>query len=239
MPPLLWALVALWGLLLFGGAALGRWNTERTHRMPTWARMASSFALVLLAWALSLISEGGAVESYSLLIALGMTLGFVGDLFMARLLPVREPVLGGIGAFALGHIIYIAAILGLGDGLELTAPAPRLGAWLGLLVVGAVSWYLVVWRGARQKSVLHIAALPYALLLASTTGFGLGLALQDASIAPLALGGMLFLASDLLLAAQLFNGLHFTSIGDVIWLTYGPAQMLIVTSVLAAGMRTA
>jgi hypothetical protein len=29
-------------------------------------------------------------------------------------------------------------------------------------------------------------------------------------------------------AAQLFNNRHFPLIGDVIWLTYGPAQMLIV-----------
>ncbi len=235
-PVWVWMLLAIWALLLFGGAVFGRWNAERIHRMPTWARMASSLTLVGLAWLLSAAVRGGAAETYGLLIAVGMSLGFIGDLFMARLLRVREPVLGGIAAFALGHVVYIAALLGIGDRLALTDAGARIGAWLGLLIVGAVCWYGVVWRGARtgQRSVLHGAALPYALLLGSTAGIGLGLALQDSAFLPLALGGLLFLASDLLLAAQLFNGLHFSGIGDVVWLTYGPAQMLIVTSVLAA-----
>jgi hypothetical protein len=51
---------------------------------------------------------------------------------------------------------------------------------------------------------------------------------------PLAVGAALFLLSDLILAAELFNGLHFPLIGDVVWLTYGPAQMLIVYSMIGA-----
>lgn len=237
-PLSLWIALAVWAALLFGGALFGRWNADGTHRMPTRARMASSFVLVALAWTPHLIVGERAAESYSFLIAIGMTFGFLGDLFMARLMPMREPVLGGIGAFALGHIVYIAAILGLGDTLGLNAPAPRLGAWLALLIVGAVCWYVIVWRGARAgtRTTLHAAALPYALLLASTAGFALGLAVQDTAFIPLALGTLLFLISDLLLAAQLFNGLHFRGIGDVVWLTYGPAQMLIVTSVIAAAL---
>jgi hypothetical protein len=33
---------------------------------------------------------------------------------------------------------------------------------------------------------------------------------------------------------QLFNGWHFRGIGDVVWLTYGPGQMLIVAGVFFA-----
>jgi hypothetical protein len=80
----------------------------------------------------------------------------------------------------------------------------------------------------HAPTLLHWAALPYALLLASTAGFATGLALQDSTFLLLALGAALFLLSDLILAAQLFNHLQFPLIGDVIWLTYGPAQMLIV-----------
>jgi hypothetical protein len=72
------------------------------------------------------------------------------------------------------------------------------------------------------------------VLLASTAGLATGLATQDAAFIPLAIGTALFLLSDLILAAQLFNGLHFKMIGDVVWLTYGPAQMLIVYSVASA-----
>lgn len=50
----------------------------------------------------------------------------------------------------------------------------------------------------------------------------------------LALGGALFLLSDLILAGDMFSDLFFRLIGDVVWLTYGPGQMLIVYSVGAA-----
>ena len=80
--------------------------------------------------------------------------------------------------------------------------------------------------------MLHLAALPYALLLASTAGFATGLALQSALFIPLALGAGLFLISDLILATQLFNKAYFWLISDVVWLTYGPGQMLIVFSII-------
>jgi hypothetical protein len=61
-----------------------------------------------------------------------------------------------------------------------------------------------------------------------------GLALQQGQFTWLAIGAALFLISDLILAAQLFNDLSFPLIGDVIWLTYGPGQMLIVYSAATA-----
>ena len=85
--------------------------------------------------------------------------------------------------------------------------------------------------GRKARTVLHYAALPYALLLASTAGFATGLALNISAFIPLALGCALFLLSDLLIAARLFSGVFFPLIDDVVWLTYGPAQMLIVYSI--------
>jgi KUP system potassium uptake protein len=101
-------------------------------------------------------------------------------------------VLGGIAAFGLGHLAYIIALLQFGNTHGLDAPGPRYGAWLFWLLVGAAGWYFVVFRG-QQASVLHWAALPYALLLASTAGFASGLALQAPVFVPLALGAALFI----------------------------------------------
>jgi len=219
------ALLALWALLLFGGFIFGQPDAAQSQRIPTWMRMASSAVLVAAAWSwwLAGVQEPGV----ALLIAVGMSLGFLGDLFMAGLLPAAPRVLWGMGAFGLGHVAYIAAFLRLANVLGLTANGPRLAAWLAWLLIGAVGWYFVVFRG-QQATALHWAALPYALLLASTAGLATGLALQARTFIPLALGGALFLTSDLILAAQLFNGLSFALIGSVIWLTYGPAQALIV-----------
>jgi len=219
------ALLALWALLLFGGFIFGQPDAAQSQRIPTWMRMASSAVLVAAAWSwwLAGVQEPGV----ALLIAVGMSLGFLGDLFMAGLLPGAPRVLWGMGAFGLGHVAYIAAFLRLANVLGLTANGPRVAAWLAWLLIGAVGWYFVVFRG-QQATALHWAALPYALLLASTAGLATGLALQARTFIPLALGGALFLTSDLILAAQLFNGLSFALIGSVIWLTYGPAQALIV-----------
>ncbi|HEU5369123.1 MAG TPA: lysoplasmalogenase family protein [Ktedonobacterales bacterium] len=226
-------LLILWALLLFGGFAFGKPNAERTRRMPAWTRIGSSLALVAAAWSWYLFTLGTAVSALSLCLAIGMTLGCLGDLCLAGALALPQPVLGGIAAFGLGHVAYIIGLLLFGNQQHLDAPAPRWVAWLIWLLIGLAGWYLVVWRGGKH-TILHRAALPYALLLASTAGVATGLAWQAPAFIPLAIGAALFLVSDLILAAQLFNHRHFLLIGDVIWLTYGPAQVLIVYSVASA-----
>jgi hypothetical protein len=216
-------LLILWAIFLFGGFLFGKGE----RRMPTWTRMVSSAVLVIAAWSWFIVNGG----SFSLLLALGMTLGFVGDLWLAGVLGNGRSIIGGIVAFGIGHIFYIGAILTFGNQHGLGV---RWGALAGWLLVGLVGWYLVVFRG-QEVTMLHWAALPYALLLASTAGFATGLALQSSHFVPLALGAALFLLSDLILAGELFSGLKFPLIGDVIWLTYGPGQALIVYAASVIG----
>lgn len=230
------ALVVCWGALLFGGFFTGKLNADQTHRMPTWTRLASSLALVIAAWTLTFALRGSTFDRLALLFAFGMSLGLLGDLFMAEALPFPNRVLGGIGAFGVGHLFYIAGLLNYGDSAGLDDPSARWGALIIWLLLALILWYLVVFRGAPKKSFLHYAALPYALLLASTAAFASGLALQTDLFLLAAGGAALFLLSDLILAAQLFNGLHFRMIGDVIWLTYGPGQMLIVYGVFLTSL---
>jgi hypothetical protein len=235
MSSIFFVLLIVWAALLFGGFIFGKPQAGREGRMPTWTRMASSATLVIAGWSWFAVARGTGAASFAALIAIGMTLGFLGDLFMARLLPVSPHVLWGMGAFGLGHVAYIAGIIGFGNAHGLAAAGPRYGAWLAWLAIGALAWYFVVFRGQRPTA-LHWAALPYALLLASTAGFATGLALQHPAFVPLAIGAALFLISDLVLAAHLFAGRSFHLIDDVVWLTYGPGQMLIVYSVAAALM---
>jgi YhhN family len=230
---LLLGALAMWAIFLFGGFVFGRRNAEGTRRMPTWTRIASSFTLVVAAWLWYAFTRETSVGGYALLIALGMTLGFLGDLFLAPLLPVAQPTLAGIAAFGLGHVAYLVALVGFANAHSLNAPGPRWAALAVWLLIGMVGWYLVIFRG-QKATVLHWAALPYALLLASLAGVATGLALQSALFLPLAVGAALFLLSDLILAGELFAGLSFPLIGDVIWLTYGPAQALIVYSTASA-----
>lgn len=213
-------LLALWAILLFGGWLIGTYNAEQTHKIPLRNRMLSSAMLVSAGW-LWHLSHGG---DLALWLALGMTFGFLGDLFMAGLIIKGDMrVLGGMGAFGIGHLCYIIGILGTGQA--------HLAVWIAMLIVASGLWYGVVYRTAKHISILHYAALPYALLLASTAGFAGGVALTSSAFILMAIGGGLFLISDLILATQLFNGVHFKGIGDVVWLTYGPAQMLIVYAI--------
>jgi len=228
---LLLVALAVWAILLFGGFLLDRRNVEGTRRMPTWTRMASSFTLVAAAWLWYAFTRETSVGGYALLIAVGMTLGFLGDLFLAPVFAIAQPVLAGIAAFGLGHVAYLVALVSFANAHGLNAPR-----WIALaiwLLIGVAGWYLVVFRD-QKGTMLHWAALPYALLLASLAGVATGLALQSALFIPLAIGAALFLLSDLILAGDLFAGLSFPLIGDVIWLTYGPAQALIVYSVASA-----
>jgi hypothetical protein len=230
------ALLAVWAVLLFGGFAFGRLNAEGTHRMPTWTRIGSSLTLVVAAWSWCVFTRNTTVGAYSILIAVGMSLGCLGDIFLAEILPLKQPVFLGILYFGLGHVTYIVAILSFANANHFDAAGPRWGAEAIWLLIGLVAWYLIVYRGGKP-SMLHYAALPYALLLASTAGFATGLALQASAFVPLAVGGALFLLSDLILATELFNSRSFPLIGDVIWLAYGPAQAFIVYSVGVALMQ--
>ncbi len=184
--------------------------------------MASSAVLALLGWYGFLLAPGGDAVSFARLIALGMTFGFVGDLFMAGLLPAPNRVLGGIGAFGVGHIAYISAIVGY-----------RPVSWwvVGLGLLAAAGLFYAVFLRNKKRSPLLWAALVYSLLLASTAALGVSLTLQLPLFGVLAAGGLLFFVSDLILALELFNHTRFPWLGDWVWLTYGPGQALIVLSI--------
>jgi hypothetical protein len=223
-------LLLLWAAMLFGGFLLG--PTRENRRIPRWARMGSSFMLVLAAWSWWLFGRETPAAGYALGIAVGMTLGLVGDLALAELLGFHgtKRVISGMAAFAAGHVCYILAIVYAARLLGLTSPAALWGslalAWL-LVLAG---WWLVVMRGQPRPTLIHKLALPYAWLLATTAGLAAGLALQQPTFLVLALGAWLFLISDLILAGALFSDLRVPLIHDIVWLTYGPGQMLIVMS---------
>jgi hypothetical protein len=110
MPQIIFiGLLVLWAVFLFGGFIFGKEWEGKHRRMPVWTRMASSFTLVIIAWAAWLFSNQ---EPLILPFAIGMTLGFIGDLFMAHIIPVKENVLGGMAAFGVGHIAYIVGLIG-------------------------------------------------------------------------------------------------------------------------------
>lgn len=202
---------------------------------PTALRMGSSAVLVVTAWYACSVWRGTKVATFALAIAVGMTLGAIGDLFNAGWLgfvPLEDPTLGGIVAFGLGHVAYIAGCLYLARAAGLKDRRAMIVSIVGWQLFGLAAWYGVVMLGIERRGLVW-PALGYTLLLAGTAGVTAGVALQERRLFPLALGAALFLLSDLILAFELFRG-PFAYDTACVWLTYGPGQMLIVFSILAA-----
>lgn len=229
------ALWLVWAALLFHGPLTGQLNSDQTNSIPLFGRMGSSLVLVLagLVGVAAAAAGRSTGRRYAVLIAVGMALGLLGDLFNAHLVPLdlEQPVLGAIVSFGIGHVAYIAAC----RDLFRQTGWWNLGSWGPICVwqaAGLLGWVAAVYL-APDDSPLKWPALPYSLLLAGTAGIASALARADRRFIPLALGGALFLASDLVLAVRMFHG-SFYRAGDAVWLLYGPGQMLITYSIWPA-----
>ena len=226
------ALLAAAGLLV-GSFARGPYDTLRLGRMAKRYELLQSPLLIGLAALLWLGGTRGTVlEGAGLLITLGMACGFVGDLFMAGMLG-KQDVAPGMGTFAVGHVFYMLAFRQYALILGLERSAPFIFAVLVLWVIVGIYWVLQV-RGSAGQALLENGALVYALVLSAMAGIAVGLAIQQPAFWPLAVGGLLFVLSDAIIAARIFAGQRFRFMGDAIWTTYIVAQALIVTSLAAA-----
>jgi uncharacterized membrane protein YhhN len=147
---------------------------------------------------------------------------------MARLIPLPQHLIWGMLAFDTGHTLYIRAFLQRSRQVDAAGhPYPALCTSWAIALAG---WRALV-HNPEVEQTLNYGSLVYALLLASMSGTAASLAIQDHRYAAAALGSALFLASDLLLASELFRKTHFPSIGDLIWLTYIVGQALIVDAI--------
>lgn len=223
-----------YGLLIIGSAAFvlgfafGRLDAERAHRSPTWTRMLNSAALVLaaLVWWRS-AALGTPLTAYAGFVFGGMAFSFLGDILMARLIRLPLHPAPGMVAFGLAHVLYIIGYVQAGRALGLGSPV----AW-GVAVTAAVLLGIIVWRlvayNPKEEAVLVYGALGYTVLLAAMTGAAAALALQDGRFVVLALGALLFLISDAILANRLFHHNNWLLVGDVVWAIYIAGQSLIV-----------
>lgn len=224
--PIISFLWYLWLVLLGGSLLIDAQLIHDSSGVKTWLRLSSSLVLVLAAL-VTARQFASPLKWIAWLCAVGMLFGFLGDAAMAnhlRILPDR--VLSGMLCFAIGHLAYIAAVELTRRRLGLVFSRSWLTAVLVWQIVGVAIWYGVVFL-SDSKPALHYPALGYCLLLALTAGMTSGLALQVRSSWWVALGADLFLASDAILAWQLFRG-GGPVIGFLVWATYGTGQMLIV-----------
>jgi len=230
----LYVLFGLEIVLLAGGLAFGKPNADKTCRLPLPLRMSLSAILLLAAW---LGWQGGArgtaMQTFALLILCGMAAGFVGDLIMARVLRTPNRLIFGMGTFGLGHVFYLCALLHLSTKTGPLLEPRRLLVLAVALMASLVLWYRYV-RAPGGSRVLNVASLVYGLLIGAVMALAFALALGDAHYLGLALGALLFVASDMLLGNWVIQGHVWPGVNDAIWCCYATGQLLIVYSVAAA-----
>lgn len=232
--PSLWIFGAAWLVLLPGNlAVIGMTGAIGLTRW--W--FLSSVVLSLAAGVHWFARRRSPAGRFCLGIAVGMTFGCLADAYgvVPKSWRPAEPLTMIIPLFALGHVAYLTACGDLATRLDLR----KRSVWLASLgfstLLGLGLWAAII-AGAPSVGVYRWPTLGYTVLLSATAGTMTALAVQHRRFTPMALGAMLFLASDALLAIYLFRE-RLPLIGAAVWLTYGSGQMLIVFGAAAVSGR--
>jgi len=209
------------GLLVAAAAvAVGDWIA--VYRRLVRVEYVLKPATLALLVAAAAVSDLGAEKSWVVAALVCCLLGDVG--LMLSTGRVDVPFLAGLGAFLLGHVWYIVAFAHAG----LHGPA----ALAGLLVVDGIGGLALpaVLRGAVRGAGGAFAGVVagYAAVLSAMTVTGVG-----TGIIATAVGGVLFLCSDTLIARDRF--VHPVRHGPLLVIvTYHLAQFLILIGLIRA-----
>jgi uncharacterized membrane protein YhhN len=157
------------------------------------------------------------------LLGTALTFGAIGDFLLGvhRLgsLDADKLFLFGLGAFLLGHLVYIAMFRKyLGRNWAAHKPARELGVMAVIATLGIVLALL-----QHSLGPLLIPVIVYALVLAA---MAISALLAEMGNPLAAIGALFFVASDAMLAISKFRG-PFTGHEPLIWITYYLAQSLI------------
>jgi uncharacterized membrane protein YhhN len=161
------------------------------------------------------------------LLGTALAFGALGDLLLGvRRLGSLDPerlFLFGLGAFLLGHLVYIAMFRGYrARKSSKLSPTRTLGV-LAILIVVA-SMLATLWHSLGP---LLVPVVAYAVVLCV---MAVSAQLADLGNPFAAIGALFFVASDAMLAIGKFRG-PFPGHEPLIWITYYLAQLLIFLGV--------
>jgi hypothetical protein len=214
--------------LLIVGFVIGHYNADRSGRILRPFKLSTSLILVVCALGLWLNRSSTA----ALLIFLGMVFGFMGDLILAEVIRLPHRLIFGIIVFGIGHVLYILGFVQIALALHLVDPFGGTVLWTLFVIVASVLWVTLIYN-PKQPRLLNVGSLIYAWLISVMAGTAAGLAIQDSRFLWTAIGGVLFLISDVILGNRELRGRRWFLINDVVWIIYIAGQALIVmTTVL-------
>ncbi len=222
-------------LVLLGYAAIpvilvvafifGHYSADRTRRTIKPLRLSTSWILAACAWIIWAAST--TLRAPALLIALGMTFGALGDLVLADVIPLPKRMISGIVVFSIGHLCYIAGFAQTARLLGLNDPVAGSLVWVVFVIAAAFLWFFLIYNPTKSR-VLNVGSLIYGGLIAVMAGTAAALALSDPRFALTALGGALFLLSDIILGNRELRDNGWFLVHDVVWILYITGQALIV-----------
>ncbi len=198
---------------------------RKNHPKAVRLKGLASLCFVITGLWFTILAGGG---THHLLIAFGLVLGLIGDVLLAMRFEYRERhdlffLIGAI-SFALGHVLYIAALLGVNG----RAWLPAIPFWIGLLVIAGVSAF----RFQADAGRMQIPGYGYMALVAAMGAIACGLAVKTGGTAAVlfAIGGVLFLISDTILSIHTFGTAKDVAYNRWVHYTYYAAQLLIAWS---------
>ncbi len=216
-------------VVLFIAVIFGRYNQERTRRTIKPLRLSTSWILAACAWIIFATSI--TLRAPALLIALGITFGALGDLVLADVIPLPKRMISGIIVFSIGHLCYIAGFSQTAQALGLNDPFAGSLLWVVFVIVAALLWFFLIYNPAKSR-VLNLGSLFYGWLIAIMAGTATALALSDPRFTLTAIGGILFLISDIILGNRELRDNGWFLVHDVVWVLYITGQALIVLTAL-------
>jgi uncharacterized membrane protein YhhN len=163
------------------------------------------------------------------LLILALVFSVNGDLLLelrrvGRLGP-EQVFLLGLVAFLIAHIFYIALFVRSRSGVSVVIGRTRTVACMATLGTAIIT-VVVLWPGLAE---MRIPVLAYSLVLVTMV-----ISAQYALFTPkVAIGALLFFASDTMLAINIF-GYPFSGARTLVWITYYTAQLLITLGVISS-----
>lgn len=204
-------------------------------RLPLPVRITLSFLLLVAALFIALTAPG----TYSYWVLPGMAFSTLGDLFMARIIPLPNRLYGGIGAFSVAHVFYVTAFVQtLGERGHAPGSIFVQSLFFYVLVTLAVFIFLVHNPTGKLYKEIAIPFLFYILWIAVMAAFAATLAVNTGGWSYLvAIGALSFVISDLIIGVTVLGEKKFPRSELWIWLTYVLAQMCIIYAGLHMGTQ--
>ncbi len=224
--------------LVLGLAALCLFLKLRVQKCSAQATVSKAFVSVffILSWIVTAYIKG--MPPFSAFVGAGLVLGLLGDIWLDLKFCYAPDndfyTKMGFLSFAVGHIFYCAAIV---FGVSVFKPVAILPA-VGVALVGSLAVFFGEKAMKLEYGAFKIIATLYGAVLIFMASFAFFTALfagfgQNRNLVVLAIGGVLFLLSDLILSGTYFGQGKSRPV-DVVTnhALYYAAQFVIAASVL-------